>query len=108
MNKRIITHGFIISAIVIAAFIAAAFTPVETYAKTSDTGVIQNLARIDHENGMNRSSVKMIPDNNVPLAAVPSEAGINMTLIRIIVAASAIMSGIVIYTDLRDKKGQRR
>ena len=104
MNKKTISHGLMITAIVIAAFIAAAFTPVKAYAKTSGDSPVQNIAKIDYENRTLRAGGTKIEDNEIPLAAVPYEDDSNMSIIRIIVAVSAVMSGIVIFEDLKDRR----
>ena len=87
MNKKIITHGLIIAAIVISAFAA--------YAKTTEASAIANIAKIDYENRTLRTSTKQIIDNEIPLAAAPSETAPDMSFAWLVVAAAALMTGIV-------------
>ena len=70
MDKRKITHGLMVIAIVVSVFIAAAFTPIDTYTATSEKATVTNLAKVDFENRMVASDRKMIADNEVPLAAL--------------------------------------
>ena len=104
--KRNITHGLLIATIVIAAFIAAIVTPSKIYAKTTGSSEIINIAKVDYENRTQRTESKMIADNEIPLAAAPSETESNMTLWWVVIAASAVISGIVIVDDLRDRRSK--
>ena len=75
MNKKMIIHGLTIAAVIIATFIAAALTPVKTYAKTPGTSAVKNIAKVDFENRTLKTETKMIADNEIPLAAEPSDSG---------------------------------
>ena len=101
MSKKMITHGLVITAFVIAAFVAAAFTPSKTYAKTSEGPAVINIAKIDHENRTLHADSTVIADNEVPLAATPYEGGMNAAVCWAVVAASAIITGIVIFEDIK-------
>ena len=103
MNKKVLVHGLMIITIVIATFIVAALTPDKTYANTGRDTVVANIAKVDYDNRTVYAKEKKIADNEIPLAAFPSEAGANMTVGWIIVAASALMSGIVIYEERKDR-----
>ena len=106
MNKKIITHGLIIAAIVISAFAAAALTPAKAYARTTEASAIANIAKIDYENRTLRTSTKQIIDNEIPLAAAPSETAPDMSFAWLVVAAAALMTGIVIFEDLKDRRSR--
>ena len=95
-----------IMAVVLAVFAAAALTPAETYAKTSEVSVVNNIAKVDYENRTIHADTKMIADNEIPLAAAPVETGINSSFGWLILAASAIISGLVIQDDLRDRRSR--
>ena len=103
MNKKMTVHILMITLIMAAAFIAAALTPVRTYAKTSEASAVKNIARIDFENRTNRIESKAIIDNEIPMAAMPFEADMHRTLGMIIISVSAIMAGIVIIEDIKDR-----
>lgn len=103
MNKKVLVHGLMIVTIVAATFIMAALTPNKTYANTNHAGVVANIAKVDYDNRTVYAKEKKIADNEIPLAAFPSEAGANMTIGWIIVAVSAVMSGIVIYEERKDR-----
>lgn len=107
MNRKMLRHGLMIAAIVIAVFAAAALTPAKTYAETTGSVTVANLAKIDYENRARLAGVTMIADNEIPLAAAPSEKGFNLTLWLIVVSVSAIMSGIVIFEEYMDKRSNR-
>ena len=103
-----------ISAIVLAAFIAAVSIPVTASAQTGQAGVaadavqeipaspVMNIAKIDYES-RTVSENKMIADNEVPLAAAPSGTGLNMTLWWIVVVSSLIITGTVIIESRKIK-----
>ena len=103
MNKKILTHGLIITAIVVSVFIAASLTADKTYAQTSKTSAVINIAKVDFENRSLHSDSRMIADNEIPLAEVPSQNDINIPLWFLIVGVSALMTGFVIYEDLKDR-----
>ena len=103
MNKKMTVHILMITLIMIATFIAAALTPVRTYAKTSEASAVKNIAKIDFENKANRVESKAIIDNEIPMAAMPFEADMNKSLGMIIISVSAIMAGIVIIEDIKDR-----
>ena len=106
MNKRSLVHALTITTIVIAAFVAAALTPAKTYASTDSSKVV-NIAKVDHEARTDITAKTVIPDNEIPLAAVPSDPGFNMTMWLIAVSSAALMSGIVIYEELKYRKNGR-
>ena len=89
MRKMRLTHVLIVAAIVIATFTAAALSSADTHAKTSPAKTVYG-------------DEKIIPDNEIPLAASPSEAGMNISLAWIIVAVSAVITGVVICEDCRN------
>lgn len=93
MNRKSITHGLKITAIIIAAFVAASLTPARSFAKTADI-----------ENRPVATTGKVIIDNEMPLAAEPSGTDVRMTLGWIIIAAAAVMTGIVIVEDFKDRR----
>ena len=103
MDKRKITHGLLVIAIVVSVFIAAAFTPVDTYTATSETVTVTNLAKVDFENRTLASDRKMIADNQVPLAATPFETGNNYSLWIIALGVVAVITGVVIYEGYLDR-----
>ena len=107
MNRKMIIHGIMITAIVIATFIAAALTPARTYAKTSEASAVANIAKIDYENRTLRQDSRMIADNEVPLAAAPFESTMNMSMGLLILSVSAIMAGIVIFEEIKDRQLRR-
>ena len=105
MNKKMKAHELIITAIVIAVFAAAVFSaatfaPTEKDSKASGSSVVINLAKVDFENRSVNTDNKVIADNEIPLADAPSETGVNMPMWWIIVAASVLMMGVVLYEDL--------
>ena len=104
--KRNITHGLLIVTIVIAAFIAAVVTPSRIYAKTAGSSEIINIAKVDYENRTQRTEGRIVADNEIPLAEAPSETEPDMTLWWVVIAASAVISGIVIVDDLRDRRSK--
>lgn len=103
MNKKMITHGLVIIAIVASVFIAASFTADKTYAQTSKTSAVANIAKVDFENRSLHSDSKMIADEQIPLAEMPSQTDMNIPLWFLIVGVSALMTGFVIYEDLKDR-----
>ncbi len=102
MNRKMIRHGLLIVSIVIAAFFAAALTPAKTYAKTSGTPAVTNIAKVDYESRTERTAAKMIVDNEVPLQAAPLESGSVLPTEWIIVAAAAVVTGIIIIMDRKN------
>ena len=104
MNRKMIIHGIMITAIVIATFVAAALTPADTYAKTSEVAAVANIAKIDFDNRTLRAGGTVISDNEVPLAAVPFETDMNKAMGYIIISASAIMAAIVIIEGIKDRQ----
>ncbi len=95
MNRKT-THGLMITAILVAVFIAAALTPVKSYKKNAPAGAPVTVASAVLSDG----SV-MITDNEVPLAETPFETDINMTAWLIVVTIAAVISGVVIYVDCK-------
>ena len=104
MKKRMIPHGLMIAAIIIAAFVAAALTPADTYAKKTENPAISNIARVDFEYKTSDTDSKTIPDYEIPLAAAPSASSANMLIGWLVVAVTAIISGVVIYEDYKDNR----
>ncbi len=100
MNKKTIIHAILIAAIVIAAFFAAALTPANTYAKTSDSSAVINIAKVDFESRTLHAD-KRIADNRIPMASAPLETGMNISVEWIIVAVAAVVTGFIIYVDLK-------
>ena len=98
------THGLMITAIVAAIFIAAALTPAKTYTEKSETSESVNITNTDHESTVSGTGIRMISDKDVPLAATPVRAGVSSSLWLIVVAVSAVMTGIVIYEECKDGK----
>ena len=49
MNKKLMTHVIMITAIVLSVFIAAALTPAKSYTKASDKTAAVNIAKVDFE-----------------------------------------------------------
>ena len=97
MNKKMIRHGLMIAAIVIATFVVAALTPANTSAKANTAAVVTNIAKVDFENRTLYADATRIADNEVPLAAMPEETGLNMTWWWILVSVSVATTGVVIY-----------
>ena len=103
MDKRKITHGLLVIAIVVSVFIAAAFTPIDTYTATSEKTTVTNLAKVDFENRTLASDRKMIADNEIPLAATPFDRGNNYSLWIIVLGVVVVITGIVIYEEYLDR-----
>ena len=108
-RKNMITR---ISAIVLAAFIAAVSIPVSASASTgtlskSNSGIssssVMNIAKVDFESRSACAGATVIADNEIPLAAAPAEGGINMTWWWVIVIASFVTTGIVIIESAKDR-----
>ena len=95
MNKKTIIHAIMITAVVITAFVAAALTPVKTSAGTREGSAVVNIAKVDFENRTAQKEAVMILDNEIPMAEVPAQEGINMHLWWIVVTVSAVIIGIV-------------
>ena len=105
MNKKMKAHELIITAIVIAVFAIAVFSaatlaPDRKGSKATGSSVVINLAKADFENKAINTESKVIADNEIPLAEAPAETGVNIPVWSIIVAASVLMMGIVLYEDL--------
>lgn len=107
MNRKALTHGIMIAAIVVAAFVAAALTPVRSHTDKATGLALGKITEAYEINHASEETVTMISDNEIPLAASPAEAGLNMNLGWIIVSVSAVMSGIVIYEDIKDRRSGR-
>ncbi|MCR4990709.1 MAG: hypothetical protein K6A38_07600 [Lachnospiraceae bacterium] len=105
MNKKVLAHALTITAIVIAAFTAAALTPVKTNAATHVSSVM-NIAKVDFETRTDTEG-KIIADNEIPLASAPEGSDFNITLWIAVVSAATLMSGIVIYEEHKYKKNGR-
>ena len=103
MNKKIISHGIMITAIVAFVFIAAALSSSNTHADTQKSSSVINMERSTDDKAEVTSGVKMIPDNEVPLAATPSMPGMNIPLAILILSAAAGITGVVIYEDVKDE-----
>ncbi len=103
MDKRKITHGLLVIAIVVSVFIAAAFTPVDTYKATGETVTVTNLAKVDFENRTMASDIKMIADNDIPLATTPFETGNHYSLWIIALGVVIVITGVVIYEGYLDR-----
>lgn len=102
MNKKMMIHTLMIAAIIAATFAAALFMSVNTYAKTSDRVTVSNIAKVDFET-RSLKPVRMIEDNEVPLAEAPADNNLNMTLGWIVIAVAGVITGIIIYEDRRLK-----
>lgn len=100
MNKKKINHGLMITAILVAVFVAAALTPAKNTTDTDNAAI----ASINLENEADETGIKMIADNDIPLASAPYESGMNLTAGLILVSLAAIMSGIVFFEDTREKR----
>ncbi|MCR5589934.1 MAG: hypothetical protein K6F73_00205 [Lachnospiraceae bacterium] len=112
-RKNMITR---ISAIVLAAFIAAVSIPVSASASTgtvskSNSGIssssVMNIAKVDFESRSAYAGATVIADNEIPLAAAPAEGGINMTWWWMIVIASFATTGFVIIECAKDRRSYR-
>ena len=101
MNRKMITHGLVITAVVFSIFVLAALTPVRSYTKTSDSLAAVSIAKIDHSM-VSGTDIRMISDKEIPLAETPIE-GVNVSLWLIFVSVAAVMSGVVIYKDYKDE-----
>ena len=107
MNKKMISHGLTITAILIAVFIAAALANRGTYSQRTETSAVINLAKVDFENRTAGKGLRMIADNEIPMASEPFESGVNVSLWLIVVSTAAVMTGIVICVECSDKKSER-
>ena len=101
MNKKIMTHVLVITAILVSVFIAAALTGAKTYNKTESPAVTANLAKVDFENSLVREGGRMIADSEIPLANTPFAANTSSVWI-IVIAAAAVLTGLVIFEECRD------
>ena len=101
MQKKMINHGIIVTAILIAVFVTAAFTGVKSDKDTSKAPLATSIAQIDHANN---SGGRMIAENTVPMAATPFGHTDTSSILIVAVAFSAIMSGIVIYEEYKDSR----
>ena len=99
MRRKMITHGLVITAIMIMVFIAAALTPASSYNNSKATTPI-NLAKVDFGG-------KMIADNEIPMAQTPSEKDNKSTLWIVVIAAAAVMSSVVIFEEIKDKRSEK-
>ncbi len=104
MNRKVLVHAIMIAAVVVATFVAAALTPANTFAKTSASSAVINIAKVDFESRTLHVDRRVIADSEMPLAQAPSNAGTGMNVEWIIVAASAVVTGIIIYIDRKDTK----
>ena len=107
MNKKIITHGIIITAIIAAVFVAAALTPTVKEAKAAEPSVIKNLAKVDFENKIPVSGTIMIADNDIPLAATPFESSSINPFELVFVLVSVLLIGILGFEVYRDRMTRR-
>ena len=103
MNKKKITHGIIITAIIAAVFVAAALTPAVKEAKASEPSAVINLAKVDFENKIPATGTKMIADNDIPLAATPFESNAGSSLEIVLIMASVLLTGILGFEVYRDR-----
>ncbi len=113
-RKNMITR---ISAIVLAAFIAAVSIPVSasastgTVSKSNNSGIssssVMNIAKVDFESRSAYAGATVIADTEIPLAAAPAEGGINMTWWWMIVIASFATTGFVIIECAKDRRSYR-
>ena len=101
MNKKNILSKFVIMTIVLAVFIAAALTPARTSAASAAA------AAVAVEDNTSGSGIRAIPDNQIPLAQAPFMADLNITLWLIVVAVSALITGIVIFEDCRSEGSEK-
>lgn len=104
MNKKVLVHAIMIAAVVVATFVAAALTPANTFAKTSESSAVINIAKVDFESRTLHADRKMIVDNEMPLAQAPSVSDMGLNLEWMIVAAAAVVTGIIVYIDRKDTK----
>ena len=107
MNKKIITHGIIITAIIAAVFVAAALTPAVKEAQAAEPSAIINLAKVDFENKIPVAGTKMIADNDIPLAATPFESSTGNSLELVLVMVSVLLTGILGFEVYRDRMTRR-
>ena len=107
MNKKNLMHVLMIAAIVASTFVAAMLTPIDAFAKTTESSSVINIAKVDYESRALLPESKMIADNEIPLAAAPADSNMNMTVWLILVTASVMMTGIVIFENLREKRSER-
>ncbi len=101
MQKKMITHGIIITAILIAVFVTAALTGVKADKDASKAPLATSIAQIDHANN---NGGRLIAENTVPMAATPFGHANTSSILIVVVAFSAIMSGIVIYEEYKDNR----
>jgi len=106
MNKKMITHGLMITAILVAVFVSAAFTSEHKAKNTTESYRITNIAKVDFENNTLGTGNNMIAENNIPLASAPSSIVANASVLWIIISVSALIIGIVIYEDYKDKRSE--
>lgn len=101
MNKKNILSKFVIMTIVLAVFIAAALTPARTSAAYAAP------ATVAAEDNASLTDIRVIPDNQMPLAQAPFMDDLNITLWLIVVAVSALITGIVIFEDCRTEGSEK-
>ncbi len=101
--SRKLTHGLIITVILIAVFFAAALTPAKADTASSKGSVAVNLAKVDFESRTLGTEGRMIADNDIPLASVPFETD-SSSMAMIVVAIAALVTGIVIIEECTDRR----
>ncbi len=104
--SRKLTHGLMITVILIAVFFAAALTPAKADATSSKGSVAANLAKVDFESRTLGTEGRMIADNDIPLASTPFESD-NASMVMIVIAIAALATGIVIIEECTDRKTRR-
>ena len=73
-------------------------------AREAKSSAVINIAKVDFEARTSAPATKKIADNEIPLAAAPSESDINMAMWWILVAVSVTMTGIVIIESRKEKR----
>ncbi len=107
MNKKMMIHGITIIAIMMAIFAAAAFTPAKADAHMTGTAAAMNLVRTDIENRVAEADGRMIADTELPLSATPFENDSKSSAMVIVLTVSAVITGIVIIEEFKDKRAKR-
>ncbi len=98
MNTKKINHGIIITAILVAIFVAAALTPVKANTKADAPKGTINLAKVDFESRTLPAGSKVIADTQVPLAAAPlTNMNADSPVWLIVMTIGAVFTGIVIF-----------
>ena len=107
MNRKMMIHGITIIAIMIAVFAAAAFTPAKADTHTTGTAAAMNLVKADIASRVADADGRMIADTEIPLSAAPFETDGKSSAMMIVLTAAAVITGIVIIEEFRDKRANR-